>query len=56
MSRDRFGCVFFLSLSREMLSVETNSISKQPTTFATDEGEGGHSMSPREEITNMNFL
>ena len=54
MSRDRFGCVFFLSLSREMLSVETNSTSKQPTTFA--EGEGGHSMSPREEITNMNFL
>lgn len=54
MSRDRFGCVFFLSLSREMLLVETNSTSKQPTTFA--EGEGGHSMSPREEITNMNFF
>ena len=39
-----------------MLSIETNSTSKQPTTFATDEGEGGHTMSPREEITNMNFL
>ena len=39
-----------------MLSVETNSTSKQPTTFATDEGEGGHTMSPHEEITNMNFL
>ena len=47
---------FFLSLPREMLSIETNSTSKQPTTFATDEGEGGHSMSPREEITYMNFL
>ena len=37
-----------------MLSVETNSTSKQSTTFA--EGEGGHSMSPREEIINVNFL